>query len=53
MRSELLSASGWKDYELLFDCARCEMSVVYRGERGEPAREEGARRERKPGRSRR
>ncbi|MFQ8827262.1 MAG: DUF3656 domain-containing protein [Alistipes sp.] len=31
-------ASGRHVYELLFDCARCEMSVVYRGERGEPVR---------------
>ena len=52
-RGRLFLASGRHVYELLFDCARCEMSVVYRGERGEPAREEGARRERKPGRSRR
>ena len=52
-RGRLFLASGRHVYELLFDCARCEMSVVYRGERGKPAREEGARRERKPGRSRR
>ena len=52
-RGRLFLASGRYVYELLFDCARCEMSVVYRGERGEPAREEGARRERKPGRPRR
>ena len=52
-RGRLFLASGRHVYELLFDCARCEMSVVYRGERGEPAREEGARRERKPGRPRR
>ena len=52
-RGRLFLASGRHVYELLFDCARCEMSVVYRGERGEPVREEGARRERKPGRSRR
>lgn len=47
-RGRLFLASGRHVYELLFDCARCEMSVVYRGERGEPAREEGARREWKP-----
>ena len=52
-RGRLFLASGRHVYELLFDCARCEMSVVYRGERGELAREEGARREWKPGRSRR
>ena len=52
-RGRLFLASGRHVYELLFDCARCELSVVDRGERGEPAREEGARREWKPGRSRR